>query len=225
MKTCYKHDRVFFEVFDCFSGFGIVVEDPTEEGVMIDADLSTINTVYPNQTFDETAKVSFYKWDELYSFNVTGEAKYRQDIRGFITCMDNGVSYSVWSCDLSTEEKDIISSILKNHENEGGSTVVEKRTAFGCRPTETNFAMISKLNLQKLSKDSAIVTAEEIKYIKGTLQLCEMDTLALHNLRDMVVLYYSSVERDFEKFDLFRLAKSKITAVIDNELFENGGEV
>ena len=222
-KRVFEGDRVFFEVFDCFSGFGIV-KSVNEDGVFIDADLDTIHTVYANQHF-EGDKLSFYRWEHLYALNVTGEAKYRQDIKGFITLMENGVSYSVWSVELTTEEKDIISRILKEHETEGGSKVCEKKVAFASEPTRTNFAMIRALDVKRLAKKSPIVDKEEIDYIEGVLQLGEMSTLALHNLRDFVVLYFTSRDEESENSQYFDIAMSKITAVIDDFLFRNGGEV
>ena len=50
-----------------------------------------------------------------------------------------------------------------------------------------------------------------------------MDILALRNLRDMTVMFFQ-VNKDGIKGD--RLDKlSAITGVIDNEIFERGGEV
>ena len=87
---------------------------------------------------------------------------------------------------------------------------------------KTNFQMIRELNKIYNPKEKGIVLNEEIILIKKTLHLEEMDILQLRNLRDFVVLYLSNFENDRTSLtDKI----SAITAVIDNEIFNKGGEV
>ena len=87
---------------------------------------------------------------------------------------------------------------------------------------KTNFQMIRELNKKYNPQEKGFVSKEEIVLIKDMLSLEEMDILQLRNLRDFTVLYFSSFkEKEIDSLDKM----SAITAVIDNEIFNKGGEV
>ncbi len=63
-----------------------------------------------------------------------------------------------------------------------------------------------------------------MRLIKGSLQLEGMEIIDLRNLRDFVVLFFSRKNEDkLDMADMDRM--SAITAVIDKEIIEKGGEV
>ena len=63
-----------------------------------------------------------------------------------------------------------------------------------------------------------------MRLIKGSLQLEGMEIIDLRNLRDFVVLFLSRKNEDkLDMADMDRM--SAITAVIDKEIIEKGGEV
>ena len=63
-----------------------------------------------------------------------------------------------------------------------------------------------------------------MRLIKGSLQLEGMEIIDLRNLRDFVALFFSRKNEDkLDMADMDRM--SAITAVIDKEIIEKGGEV
>lgn len=86
----------------------------------------------------------------------------------------------------------------------------------------TNFQMLNELLKQYHPKQRGFVGAEESKLIKEALHLAEMDILALRNLRDFTVVFFGSKTGDtVEDWDKM----SAITCVIDNEIYQRGGEI
>ena len=85
---------------------------------------------------------------------------------------------------------------------------------------KTNFQMLKELLEVYVPKERGIVSATESNLIKSTLNLTEMGVLDLRNLRDFTVLYMKDFEsiEDWDKL-------SAITFVIDNMIFDKGGEV
>ena len=87
---------------------------------------------------------------------------------------------------------------------------------------QTNFQMLKELIDKYHPKQRGFVNIEEIKLIKETLHLAEMDILALRNLRDFTVAFTGNNDNDtIEDWDRM----SAICFVIDNEIVERGGEV
>ena len=78
--------------------------------------------------------------------------------------------------------------------------------------------MLKELNQKYNPETEGIVSKEEQKVIKETLCLAEMDILALRNLRDFTVMFYSHKDDRYDK-------TSVIVYVIDTEIFNRGGEV
>lgn len=91
----------------------------------------------------------------------------------------------------------------------------------------TNFQMLCQLNKVYTPEHRGYATGDEVKLIRNTLCIEEMDVLQLRNLRDFVVLYYSSEEddRNNEQFRLNRDKMSAIVSVIDMQLLNLGAEV
>ncbi|MCI9547064.1 MAG: hypothetical protein HFH60_10325 [Lachnospiraceae bacterium] len=89
---------------------------------------------------------------------------------------------------------------------------------------KTNFQMIRELNKEydKMPHEDGILFKEDIDLITEKLCLDEMDILQLRNLRDFVVLFLDTCEKEDEDN---RDKISAITCVIDNKIFEKGGEV
>ena len=86
----------------------------------------------------------------------------------------------------------------------------------------TNFQMLKELLEKYHPKQRGFISAEEIKLIKETLHIAEMDILALRNLRDFTVAFISSKTDDtIEDWDRM----SAITHLIDIEILTKGGEV
>ena len=74
----------------------------------------------------------------------------------------------------------------------------------------TNFQMVREF-ADYMPQDKHITSREEIELISKHFCLEEMNALELQNLRDFVVLFYTSNESIFDK----REAMYSITAVID----------
>jgi len=92
----------------------------------------------------------------------------------------------------------------------------------------TNFQMLRELLNKYHPKQRGFASNEEIKIIKETLHLAEMDILALRNLRDFTVMFLSreakeneTTENIMENWDRM----SAITHIIDTEISNKGGEV
>lgn len=93
---------------------------------------------------------------------------------------------------------------------------------------KTNFQMLSEIVETYSPADFLITSKEEVDMLKSHFHMDEMDVLALHNLRDFVVLYYSSllVNKELEdRRSFYSSAMSSIVAVIDNVLWNRGIEV
>lgn len=95
---------------------------------------------------------------------------------------------------------------------------------------KTNYQMLKDLD-DFNPKTRGVLTGEEAWHIAETLHLAEMDELALRNLRDTAVMFYSlkvdRLERDGKDnaaYDLMDIM-SGITGVIDNALWKIGAEV
>lgn len=95
---------------------------------------------------------------------------------------------------------------------------------------DTNFRMIKALNEIYTPEIRGIVTDREVKLIKNTLCIDEMNLLQLQNLRDMTVMLYSQWadgigRENYPAWDISRDKMSAITHVIDMAKIEAGGEV
>jgi hypothetical protein len=87
---------------------------------------------------------------------------------------------------------------------------------------KTNFQMLRELLKIYHPKQKGIVSKEEIKIIKETLHIAEMDILALRNLRDFTVAFFGNKQNDtVEDWDKM----SAICTVIDSEIIRQGGEI
>lgn len=89
---------------------------------------------------------------------------------------------------------------------------------------DTNFQMVKKLDSdwRATPHTNGVVTMSEIYLINKLLCLDEMDILQLRNLRDFIVLYFSSKEGvNLETMD----EMSAFVSVIDNKIWNKGGEV
>lgn len=91
----------------------------------------------------------------------------------------------------------------------------------------TNFQMVSNIYDKFKPAQRGFLTGEEADMITEELCLKEMDLLQLRNLRDFVVLYFNSMRNNTSTDELMRNMDicSGICAVIDTEIFNNGGEV
>ena len=88
----------------------------------------------------------------------------------------------------------------------------------------TNFQNLKELLKGYVPKHFGIVAADECKLIKSSLQMERMEVIDLRNLRDFVVLFFSRKNKDtLDMADMDRM--SAITAVIDQEILNKGGEV
>lgn len=88
----------------------------------------------------------------------------------------------------------------------------------------TNFQNLRDLLKSYKPKTFGIATVEECNLIRNSLQLEGMEVVELRNLRDFVVLFFSRNNGD--KRDMADMDRvSAITAVIDKEIMERGGEV
>lgn len=89
---------------------------------------------------------------------------------------------------------------------------------------DTNFQMVKRLDTdwRATSHTNGVVTMSEIYLINKLLCLDEMDILQLRNLRDFIVLYFSSKkDTNLETMD----EMSAFVSVIDNKIWNKGGEV
>ena len=93
---------------------------------------------------------------------------------------------------------------------------------------ETNYQLIKKLFETFVPKNYGFLLASEVKTISKDLQLNNRDILSLRNLRDSVVMYSCILDdsNTNNKESLKLMDKvSAITSVIDNKIFNLGGEV
>lgn len=86
----------------------------------------------------------------------------------------------------------------------------------------TNFQMLKELLEKYHPQKRGFISAEEIKLVKETLHITEMNILALRNLRDFTVAFLCNTE-DNTREDWDRM--SAITHIIDIEIMQKGGEV
>lgn len=78
----------------------------------------------------------------------------------------------------------------------------------------TNFQMVREFT-EYMPKDRHITSIDEIHQIEEHFGLSEMTKLELQNLRDFVVLFYTS----YEHLENKREAMYSITAVIDRHIY------
>lgn len=90
----------------------------------------------------------------------------------------------------------------------------------------TNFQMVIQLDKKYIPERKGYANGEEVKLIRNTLCITEMDVLQLRNLRDFVVLYYSQEsDKNNDRFWTDRDKMSSIVSVIDLQLLNLGEEV
>lgn len=89
------------------------------------------------------------------------------------------------------------------------------------------FQQIRKFEKQKfIPRKEGILFNDEVKQIKEGLDLDTLDIEELRNLRDFIVLFYSSRITDDKDKSLEVMDKiSAITSVIDQQIFNLGGEI
>ena len=92
----------------------------------------------------------------------------------------------------------------------------------------TNFQMLRALLKGFKPEERGILSAKEHKEILDALHINEMDILQLRNLRDFTVLFLSTKMEDKNEkipaLDTMDIC-SAITAVIDDRIFDLGGEI
>lgn len=84
----------------------------------------------------------------------------------------------------------------------------------------TNFQMVKELNQKYHPEAEGFVSGKEQKLIRETLCLTEMDVLALRNLRDFTVMFFSKSKETNANDKM-----SAIVYIIDTEILNRGGEV
>lgn len=87
---------------------------------------------------------------------------------------------------------------------------------------QSNFIMLCELLSKYQPKNRGIVSGDETKLITDTLHLNEMDLIGLQNMRDFIVLFISSQEKD-DPGELDKI--SAITSIIDWKIHQLGGEI
>ena len=90
---------------------------------------------------------------------------------------------------------------------------------------DTNFHMLQELDKAYTPETFGVLNSDETMLINQKLHIEEMDKLQLQNLRDFVVLFYSSRERKNGLLDVNWDKMSAITTVIDVRMFTIGTEV
>lgn len=91
----------------------------------------------------------------------------------------------------------------------------------------TNFQNLRTLLFTKnyAPANRMFTTGEEVKKIRSTLELENMDVTALRNLRDFTVLFCSTQNSsDREKYDRNLSAMQSIVMVIDSAIHDAGGK-
>ncbi len=95
--------------------------------------------------------------------------------------------------------------------------------------TKTNFQMLKEFDKEFNPERRGCLSGEEVNKIVEALQIKERTILDLRNLRDFVVMYYRNTEEDWKKdpakCDYRGDKRSGIVAVIDQGIFNMGGEV
>lgn len=92
---------------------------------------------------------------------------------------------------------------------------------------DTFYKMLTALDQVFKPSSEIIATSKEVKLVENTLHINEMDVLTLRNLRDFTVMFYSINKKDREINEEREIMTkvSVITCVIDNHIFNLGGEV
>ena len=91
---------------------------------------------------------------------------------------------------------------------------------------KTNAMMIKELAKEFNPETYGILSGSEANAIREKLELSGRDILDLRNLRDMVVIWFTAYGERLEPDAMRRMDKlSGITAVIDGEIWNKGGEV
>lgn len=85
---------------------------------------------------------------------------------------------------------------------------------------ESNYQMLLGIKDWKPQRHM-IISEEEAQYIVSHFQIKERSDIELQNLRDFVVMYYSTQERTFDEMDKM----SAITHMIDEEKMRRKMEV
>lgn len=83
---------------------------------------------------------------------------------------------------------------------------------------ETNFVNMKKLDATYRPRQRGVILADEKRIIRETLQIDEMDFLALRNLNDFVKMYYTLKRDNTESIEeklAFRDKESAIVFVIE----------
>ena len=88
---------------------------------------------------------------------------------------------------------------------------------------DTNYHNLKKLLERYDPKTRGILSAEEVEMVEDGLEIKSMELLELRNLRDFVVLYLSQQTQTNVLTGLMD-KMSGITAVIDQAIFNKGGE-
>lgn len=87
----------------------------------------------------------------------------------------------------------------------------------------TNHLMLTDLLKTYHPETRGVVNAKEVELITCILCLNDMNILQLRNLRDFAVLFLTKKGTETSAEDWDRM--SAITCVIDNRIFDLGGEV
>ena len=90
--------------------------------------------------------------------------------------------------------------------------------------TRTNYQMLVELDKEYTPEQRGIVSMNEIYLINEKLCLDDMDVIQLRNMRDFAVMWYG--QKFDETNEMIHMDKmSAIVSVIDNKIFNKGGEV
>lgn len=91
---------------------------------------------------------------------------------------------------------------------------------------KTNAMMMRELTRDFEPETFGILSGAEVDKVRNTLELKSRDIRSLRDLRDMVVLYFKAYGESIDQNEFTRMDKlSGITAVIDSEIWNKGGEV
>ena len=96
---------------------------------------------------------------------------------------------------------------------------------------KTNYQMLSTLDAVFTPMQRGVISATEFDIVKRTLYISRMDELALRNLRDFAVMYYTTkvekLQESKQYDDAFAMLDrmSAVTSVVDSQIVKLGGEV
>lgn len=88
---------------------------------------------------------------------------------------------------------------------------------------KTNFAMLREI-ADWYPEERGMLSGDEVNFLKEALAIEKMDEVALRNLRDFTVIFYTRSE-DSRDWDKSSGICSGICAVIDQALWSMGEEV